>query len=206
MGATPVPRLKRVPVLRQSRPAAWPDGKRLLISRRLFPRGLALRQACYPSAMFDIGLQEMLVIGVLALLVFGPSKLPELGRMIGRAMREFRRASDEFRNTVETNLHINDPDPPPPDPTATAIAPAETPLPSELEPVSPETTTSVVSEPAPEHGEPFVAQRGSRLFHRRECTWVSRIAELDRVYLKRVPEALEQGYLQCPACDPWEPR
>ena len=63
--------------------------------------------------MFDIGLQEMLVIGVLALLVFGPSKLPELGRMVGRALREFRRASDEFRSTVETNLHINEPDPPP---------------------------------------------------------------------------------------------
>src|SRR2546425_13246722 len=71
------------------------------------------RRACYPSAMFDIGLQEMLVIGVLALLVFGPSKLPELGRMVGRALREFRRASDEFRSTVETNLHINEPDPPP---------------------------------------------------------------------------------------------
>src|SRR3970282_1049544 len=71
--------------------------------------------------MFDIGLQEMLLVGVIALLVFGPSKLPELGRMVGRAMREFRRASDEFRSTVETNLHINDPDPPPgpaPEPVA----------------------------------------------------------------------------------------
>src|SRR5262245_29988846 len=87
------------------------------------------------AAMFDIGLQEMLVIGVLALLVFGPSKLPELGRMVGRAMREFRRASDEFRSTVETNLHINDPDPPPPVPEPTAAAsPDPTPLPSELEP------------------------------------------------------------------------
>ena len=156
--------------------------------------------------MFDIGLQEMLVIGVLALLVFGPSKLPELGRMVGRAMREFRRASDEFRNTVETNLHINDPDPPPPEPTpAIATEAVATPLPSELEPASPESVTAVAQEPAPEHGEPFVAQRGSRLFHRRECTWVPRIAELDRVYLKRVPEALEQGYLTCPVCDPWEP-
>src|SRR3972149_10633163 len=61
--------------------------------------------------MFDIGLQEMLVISVIALLVFGPSKRPELGRMVGRAMREFRRASDEFRSTVETNLHLNDPEP-----------------------------------------------------------------------------------------------
>jgi len=63
--------------------------------------------------MFDIGLQEMLVIGVLALLVFGPSKLPELGRMVGRTLREFRRASDEFRTTVETNLNFHDLDPPP---------------------------------------------------------------------------------------------
>ena len=155
--------------------------------------------------MFDIGLQEMLIIGVLALLVFGPSKLPELGRMVGRAMREFRRASDEFRSTVETNLHINDPDPPPPEAiasTATESA-AATPLPSELEPISPETTAAGVAEP--EHGEPFVAQRGSRIFHRRECAWVARIPEIDRVYLKRVAEAREQAYGTCPVCEPWEP-
>jgi len=155
--------------------------------------------------MFDIGLQEMLVIGVLALLVFGPSKLPELGRMVGRAMREFRRASDEFRTTVETNLHINDPDPPPPEPVASAVseASAPAPLPSELEPISPESSPVPAAEP--EHGEPFVAQRASRLFHRRECAWVPRIPEIDRVYLKRVAEAREQGYGSCPVCEPWEP-
>jgi TatA/E family protein of Tat protein translocase len=153
--------------------------------------------------MFDIGLQEMLVIGVLALLVFGPSKLPELGRMVGRAMREFRRASDEFRSTVETNLHINDPDPPPPEPVAETIAPSPAPLPSELEPLTPETEPTPATEP--EHGEPFVAQRGSRLFHRRECAWVARIPEIDRIYLKRVAEAREQGYGTCPVCEPWEP-
>jgi TatA/E family protein of Tat protein translocase len=155
--------------------------------------------------MFDIGLQEMLVIGVLALLVFGPSKLPELGRMVGRAMREFRRASDEFRSTVETNLHINEPDPPPPEPAvATAIdTPAPTPLPSELEPISPETMAS--STPEPEHGEPFVARRNSPLFHRRECAWVGRVPEIERIYLKRVAEAREQGYATCPVCEPWEP-
>jgi TatA/E family protein of Tat protein translocase len=155
--------------------------------------------------MFDIGLQEMLVIGVLALLVFGPSKLPELGRMVGRAMREFRRASDEFRTTVETNLHINDPDPPPPPVPEPTVAPiTETgPLPSELEPLSPETTSVAAAEP--EHGEPFVAQRGSRIFHRRECGWVGRIPEIERVYLKRVAEGREAGYGTCPVCEPWEP-
>jgi Tat protein translocase TatB subunit len=156
--------------------------------------------------MFDIGLQEMLVIGVLALLVFGPSKLPELGRMVGRAMREFRRASDEFRSTVETNLHINDLDPPPPEPAPSVAAEpvVVSPLPSELEPMAPESASMAAPEPPPEHGEPFVAQRGSKLFHRRECSWVARIAELDRVYLKRISEALEQGFMKCPVCDPWE--
>ena len=54
--------------------------------------------------MLDIGIQELLVLMVLALLIFGPDKLPDLGRRLGRAMREFRRASDEFRSTVEQNL------------------------------------------------------------------------------------------------------
>ena len=157
--------------------------------------------------MFDIGLQEMLVIGVLALLVFGPSKLPELGRMVGRAMREFRRASDEFRSTVETNLNMNDLDPPPvPDAVATAAAdavPAAT-SPADLESTAavPSITTEVTAE---EHGEPFVAQRGARLFHRRECSWVPRITEVERLYFKQVSEARDQGLLTCPVCEPWEP-
>src|SRR5207237_9479842 len=90
--------------------------------------------------MFDIGLQEMLVIGVLALLVFGPSKLPELGRMVGRALREFRRASDEVRSIVETNLHINEPDSPPVSSYASTPTEASPTLPSETEPIAPETS------------------------------------------------------------------
>jgi TatA/E family protein of Tat protein translocase len=67
--------------------------------------------------MLDIGIQEILVIMVLALIVFGPEKLPDLGRRLGRAMREFRRASDEFRSTVEQNLQINGPRHLPPSPS-----------------------------------------------------------------------------------------
>src|SRR5262245_16762219 len=153
--------------------------------------------------MFDIGLQEMLVIGVLALLVFGPSKLPELGRMVGRFMREFRRASDEFRSTVETNLNMNDLDPPPVPDVAAPTAPVAT-SPTELESTAavPALTTEVGGE---EHGEPFVAQRGAHLFHRRECAWVPRIVEVDRLYFKQVSEARDQGLLTCPVCEPWEP-
>jgi len=153
--------------------------------------------------MFDIGFQEMLVIGVLALLVFGPGKLPELGRMIGRALREFRRASDEFRSTVETNLHLNDPDPimppaaAPIDPSPVATLPAETGA----------VSTSVESAPAVavEPREPYCAQRTSRLFHKSDCAWVARIPEAERAYFKHVAEAREQGFTTCPVCEPWEP-
>jgi sec-independent protein translocase protein TatA len=155
--------------------------------------------------VFDIGLQEMLVVGVIALLVFGPSRLPELGRMVGRAMREFRRASDEFRSTLETNLHINDLDPviAPAPMTPSAEPVAATPSPSEAVPVATDVTSAAVV--VAENGEPLVAQRNSRLFHRRECGWTSRIPELERVYLKQVAEAREQGFIECPVCEPWEP-
>lgn len=46
--------------------------------------------------VFGIGLPEMAVIMVLALLVFGPKKLPEIGRTLGKAMRSFQDASKEF--------------------------------------------------------------------------------------------------------------
>lgn len=152
--------------------------------------------------MFDIGFQEMLVIGVLALLVFGPGKLPELGRMIGRALRELRRASDEFRSTVETNLHINDPDPiiPP------ATAPEPTPVASvPVEPAAVSTSVDPAPAIAVEPGEPYCAQRTSRLFHKSDCAWVARIPEAERAYFKHVAEAREQGFTTCPVCEPWEP-
>ena len=158
--------------------------------------------------MFDIGLQELLVIGVLALLVFGPSKLPELGRMFGRAMREFRRASDEFRSTVETNLKINDPDP------VISPAPIETPAPSTTASVEPlpserETTPAeLASEPTTTVAvstEPFCAQRGSKIFHRSTCDWARRIPAGERLDLATFALAKEQALVGCPVCEPWEP-
>ena len=48
--------------------------------------------------IFGIGLPEMAVILVLALLIFGPKKLPEIGRSLGKAIRGFQQASSEFEN------------------------------------------------------------------------------------------------------------
>ena len=55
--------------------------------------------------MGNIGFPEMLFILFLALLIFGPRKLPELGKALGRGLAEFRRASNELRATIEEEVH-----------------------------------------------------------------------------------------------------
>jgi sec-independent protein translocase protein TatA len=49
--------------------------------------------------MLNIGPQELIVVLIIALLVVGPSRLPELGRSIGKALREFRKVQDEVKDT-----------------------------------------------------------------------------------------------------------
>ncbi len=52
----------------------------------------------------NLGLSEMIFIFLLALIIFGPKKLPEIGRQIGKAMNEFKRASNEFRSQIEGEI------------------------------------------------------------------------------------------------------
>ncbi len=54
--------------------------------------------------MFGLGMQELIVIFIIALLVFGPRKLPELGRSLGRGLAEFRRASEELKEGLAVEL------------------------------------------------------------------------------------------------------
>lgn len=54
--------------------------------------------------MFTIGPAEMIVILVLALIVFGPARLPEIGRTVGKSLREVRRAGMDLRQQFETDL------------------------------------------------------------------------------------------------------
>ena len=56
----------------------------------------------------SIGMPELIIILVIALIVFGPRKLPELGRSLGRSLGEFRRASNELRSTLEEEIRIED--------------------------------------------------------------------------------------------------
>lgn len=52
----------------------------------------------------SLGIPELIVIFALALLLFGPRQLPQIGRSVGRALGEFRRASNEFKRTIEEEV------------------------------------------------------------------------------------------------------
>ncbi len=54
--------------------------------------------------MFGLGIPELIVIFVIALIVFGPKKLPDLGKSIGRAMAEFKKASQDFQESVQSEM------------------------------------------------------------------------------------------------------
>lgn len=58
--------------------------------------------------MGNIGLPELVIIFIVALLVFGPKRLPELGRSLGRGLAEFRKASSDLKNSIEREIETLD--------------------------------------------------------------------------------------------------
>jgi sec-independent protein translocase protein TatA len=79
--------------------------------------------------MGNIGFPELIVIFVVALLVFGPKKLPELGRSLGKGIAEFKKASTDLRSSIEREIENAEVEsamihkPSQPTPTAGADAP-----------------------------------------------------------------------------------
>ena len=60
-----------------------------------------------PLLVFEFfGTTEMLVIALVALIIFGPRKLPELGRSLGKSIGEFKRASEDFKRTWEREVEV----------------------------------------------------------------------------------------------------
>jgi sec-independent protein translocase protein TatA len=59
------------------------------------------------KVMGSLGMQEIIVIFVIALIVFGPRKLPELGKSLGRGLAEFKRASNELKQTWEEEVRLD---------------------------------------------------------------------------------------------------
>ena len=90
--------------------------------------------------MGPIGVPELIIIFVVALLVFGPRKLPELGKSLGKGLSEFRRASNELRNTLEEEVRAAEYEPPPPPPKLDK--------PAETAPADPQPAVETGEEPA----------------------------------------------------------
>ena len=55
-----------------------------------------------------IGMPELIVIMVIALIIFGPRKLPELGHSLGRSLNEFKRASNELKHTLDEEIRVEE--------------------------------------------------------------------------------------------------
>ena len=90
--------------------------------------------------MGPLGVPELIIIFVVALLVFGPRKLPELGKSLGRGLSEFRRASNELRNTLEEEVRAAEYEPPTPPPKLEK--------PAEAAPADPHPAVEAGEEPA----------------------------------------------------------
>jgi TatA/E family protein of Tat protein translocase len=59
------------------------------------------------GVMGSLGMQEIIVIFILALIVFGPRKLPELGKTLGKGLAEFKKASNELKQTWEEEVRLD---------------------------------------------------------------------------------------------------
>lgn len=92
----------------------------------------------------SLGFPEILFILVLGLLVFGPKRLPEVGRTLGKGLREFRRATTDLKRSVEVEMSQADLD--------------DRPRPRPAPPA--ETSTDEATEPPPEDGAGSPQERG----------------------------------------------
>jgi sec-independent protein translocase protein TatA len=102
-----------------------------------------------------LGVPELLFILVLALLLFGPKRLPEIGRTIGKGMAEFRRATNDLKRTIETEISVEEsarrPTPVPPSPALPAAIPptaSAAPAGAGAAETAPETTRSPAAAPS----------------------------------------------------------
>jgi sec-independent protein translocase protein TatA len=98
--------------------------------------------------MGPLGFPELIIIFVVALLVFGPRKLPELGRSLGKGLSEFKRASNDLRQTLDDEIRDEE--------RRTALT---TPLPASISPTTPPVVAASEADD-PQVAEPATVARG----------------------------------------------
>jgi Tat protein translocase TatB subunit len=99
--------------------------------------------------MFGIGFPELLMIMAIALIVLGPKRLPDIAKALGRGLSEFKRASDELKQTFEAEVRSHDTEQKTPPPVKlTPPGAMESPYPDEANPD--DTEPSVAPEPSAE--------------------------------------------------------
>ena len=82
----------------------------------------------------SIGMPELIIIFVIALIIFGPRKLPELGRSLGKSLAEFKRATNDLKGTLEEEIRLEEQQQRPETPKA---APVPTVVTHPVEPTTP---------------------------------------------------------------------
>ena len=104
-----MPRVDLLTCARRDRVRGWNDGVKMVravdaSAPRPPVKGRAAAREAKTGMFGSIGGPELLVIFVIALLIFGPRKLSELGRTLGKGVAEFRKAASELRDTLDTEV------------------------------------------------------------------------------------------------------
>ncbi|HCF60637.1 MAG TPA: Sec-independent protein translocase TatA, partial [Myxococcales bacterium] len=110
--------------------------------------------------MFGMSGTEIAIVFVLALLLLGPAKLPGLARSLGKGLREFRRATDDLRSSVESEFYRMDAPPPPAGPPFAPAAEAKANAP--LTEPNPESVARSGPSAAPALSEPAATAAGDQ--------------------------------------------